>query len=105
MAQYVGTTPKHFFEVDIDLRTAEVIFLTYKQGEGCKQCTILEKTKDDMVIEEALVKTQLTQEETLKFIPDLKVEMQFRARFPSGQTVASNKMFTNYESILKGGVI
>lgn len=105
MAQYRGTTPTHYFEVDIDLRHIEVLFLNYNQGEGCDEKTIIQKTKEDMEITEDMVTTHLTQEETLAFCPKMGVTMQFRGRYPNGQTVACNKMYASFEDILKGGVI
>ena len=105
MAQYRGTTPKHIFETDIDLTTCEVIYLTYEQGPECKPKKILEKVKEDMVVEADKVSVVLTQEETLKFNPDEKIAMQFRVRYPNDDALASNKMYATFEDILKGGVI
>ena len=105
MSQYRGTTPTHIYEVDKDLRTIEVLFLTYKQGDDCNERTVLEKTLADFTITEDTVTTKLTQEETLAFCPDEKVRMQFRGKFPNGDAVACNKMYTDFEHILKGGVI
>ena len=105
MSQYRGTTPTHFFEVDIDLRPCVLIYLTYKQGDGCDELTVLEEVKDDMTITEDLVTVELTQEETLAFCPQKKVKMQFRALYPNGKAVACNEMVTDFKHILKGGVI
>lgn len=105
MSQYRGTTPTHIFEVDIDLRTVTELYLTYKQGDECNQKVVLEKTLDDVVVNEETVVTELTQEETLAFCPEDKVWMQFRVKFPNGQALASNIMVTDFNGILKGGVI
>lgn len=105
MSQYRGTTPTHIFEVDIDLRTIEVLYLTYKQGDGCNERVVLEKALEDLTITEDLVTTKLTQEETLAFCPEEKIRMQFRGKFPNGDAVACNEMVTDFKGILKGGVI
>ena len=96
-----GTTPVNTFEVDVDLRNAEVVYLTYKQGNK----TILEKTKEELTITENEVSIRLTQEETLAFKTTQNVEIQFRARFPDEDAIKSNIINTTAERILKEGVI
>ncbi len=97
-----GTTPTNTFTVDMDLRTADVIYITYKQG-----CTVVvERTKDqlDSITATELTLT-LTQEETLKFNEGGFVAIQIRARFSNGLAVASNIIKTTAGEILKDGVI
>ena len=104
MAQIRGTTPVNIFTVDIDLRPASLIFLTYSQGEGCCTKVILEKTKEDMQITEDTVTVRLSQEDTLAFDPHEKITMQFRAKF-GNTAVACKPMVTGIGEILKQGVI
>jgi hypothetical protein len=106
-----GTTPTNTFTVDMDLRAADVIYITYKQG-----CTVVvERTKDqlDSITATELTLT-LTQDETLKFnrapvntYPSYTdfVSIQIRARFSNGLAVASNIIKTTVGEILKDGVI
>ncbi len=107
-----GTTPTNTFTVDMDLRTADVIYITYKQGDQ----VVVERTKDqlDSITATELTLT-LTQEETLKFnqkpvntystcYTDF-VAIQIRARFSNGLAVASNIIKTTAGEILKDGVI
>lgn len=95
-----GTTPSNTFMTDIDLREADVVYITYaQQGRP-----IVEKTITDMTITQSSVEVMLTQSETLKF-KNAEVEIQIRARFPSGRAVASNIIKTTAERVLKEGVI
>ena len=99
-----GTTPTHTFDVDTDLRGAEVIYITYEQ---CGK-TVLEKTIDDIeTLGEEQISVKLTQEETLRFLDrsDAPVLIQVAARWPTGDTVRSNVIRTNVEAILKEGEI
>lgn len=95
-----GTTPTHRFSVDLDLTSADEIYLTYRQG-----CKTLEKTKDDLTVTPEVVEVALSQEETLLFCDKEKILIQFRVKFPDQTTVASNIIQTTIGEILKEGVI
>ena len=95
-----GTTPTHTFKVNVNLSNAEVIYLTYKQGDK----VTIEKTKEDMEITPTTISVRLTQEDTLAFTK-ASVEVQIRARFSDGTAIASNIMRATSERILKNGVI
>ena len=96
-----GTTPKHIFKTDIDLRDAEVIYLTYKQGGK----TVLTKEISDMEITKDDVTVYLSQPDTLMFSTRGDVDIQIRVRFPDGSAIASNIIGTKVNAILKEGVI
>lgn len=96
-----GTTPTHTIAVDIDLRDAEVIYVTYKQGDKL----VLELEKANLAIAENEISVTLTQEQTLAFGANRMVSVQIRARFHDGTAVASNIMQTTVSAILKNGVI
>ena len=96
-----GTTPSHTFTTDIDLSTAEVVYVTYKQGSK----VILEKDNDGIEITEDSIEVDLSQEETLSFKMGQPVRVQIRARFPDGSAVASNIIQTTADEILKEGEI
>lgn len=102
-----GTTPIHKFWLKtkqgepIDLRSAVVVYMTYKQDGR----VIVEKTKDDMTITEDLIEIQLSQTDTLGFCDKKEVEIECRARFADDQAIASCIVKTPVCKILKEGVI
>lgn len=96
-----GTTPTQIFNVDVDLTSAEVVYVTYKQ----RAYVVLEKSIEDMDITPEQIVFPLTQEDTLRFNTKLPVDIQIRARFPDGNAIASNIIETSAEVILKEGVI
>lgn len=98
---YRGTTPTNTFRTgDIDLSTADVVYITYKQ----RGKVVVEKTKTDCTFGENSVSVTLTQEDTLKFTEN-DVLIQIRARFAGGRAIASNIIETPAMAILKEGVI
>ena len=96
-----GTTPTHIFKTSIDLTEAEVIFITYRQGNK----NVLEKSREDLIITEEQVSVKLTQEETLLFSINDAVKIQIRAKFADQSAIASNVITTKADVILKEGVI
>lgn len=96
-----GTTPTHIFKTKVDLRSVDAIFMTYKQ-EGR---VIVEKTIDDITIEEEQLSLTLTQADTLGFSTIGDVEIQCRAKFPDGAAVASQVIKVPVGKILKEGII
>ena len=95
-----GTTPTNTFTTNLDLSTAEVIYITYQQNGQ----DIIEKNINDITFGEGSLSVELTQEDTLK-LSDREVLIQIRAKFPNGKAVASNIIKTPAEMILKDGVI
>lgn len=95
-----GTTPTHRFRVSVDLREADVVWLTYSQREK----VVVEKNKADLEITENMVTVKLTQEDTLKFKED-SVYVQIRARFADGTAVACPVRRTTAQKVLKEGII
>ena len=96
-----GTTPTHEFTTDIDLSTADKIYITYKQGGVVK----LEKALPDITVTPTKLIVTLTQEETLSFSINKGVEIQIRALLIGGEAIASNVITTTAQKILKEGVI
>lgn len=98
---YRGTTPTNIFTSELDLSTADVLYITYKQlGK-----VLVEKTKSDVTFGDGTITVTLTQDDTLKFSEDKYVYVQIRARFADGSAVASNIIETPAQAILKDGVI
>ena len=96
-----GTTPFCTYQTDIDLSTAEVIYVTFKQGSK----VVLEKAVEDLDVTPTEISIHLTQEETLALNWRQELRMQIRARFPDGTAVKSNIMIGNVGEILKDGEI
>lgn len=96
-----GTTPTHYFEVEIDLTNTAVLYLTYKQGSKI----IVEKEKSDLTVTPEEVSVTLTQEETLAFSDKQDVRIQFRGRYPDGNAVESEILEVEVGEVLKEGVI
>ena len=95
-----GTTPYNRFNVAIDLRDANEVWLTYTQGSRI----VIDKVKSDLTISEKMVELHLTQKETLSLKSNLPVSIQFRANI-GGEAYRSNIIETTVEKILKEGVI
>lgn len=96
-----GTTPTHIFKTSIDLTEAEVIFITYRQGNK----NVLEKSREDLIVTNEQVSVKLTQEETLLFSINEAVKIQIRAKYADQSAIASNVITTKADVILKEGVI
>ena len=98
----IGTTPTHTFTVDVDLRDAVEIWISYAQ----KSKIILNKTLADgiEVTENSLV-VRLTQQDTLAFIQTSPVKIQIRAKYGDGSAIKSMVINTTSDECLKRGVI
>lgn len=96
-----GTTPTHPFDVDVDMTSAIVMFITYAQNGR----TVVEKSIEDITITPTTVTTRLTQEETLRFAEKGEVKMQIRARMPDGEALESDVMYASVGEVLKEGEI
>ena len=101
---YRGTTPPLTFEVPFDPLLAKKIWITFSQDEK----EVFTLTKDDCLFEDKIIKSTLTQEQTLAFLPDLYVQIQIRVSF-SGEKFdnaqASEVITAEVKDILKDGVI
>lgn len=97
-----GTTPTHTFTVDVDLTSATVIYLTYKQNGQ----TIVERSKDEMTVTSEQIQVKLTQDETLAFSTAGNIQIQIRAGFSDGSRIASDILTVSPAGqILKEGSI
>lgn len=91
-----GTTPTHTFTTSIDLRGADKIDVTYKQG-----VVILAFTKADCVITDKSLAVTLTQEESFKFKTyGYRAEVQITAEI-AGKVLKSNVMTVDVSRSLK----
>jgi len=110
---YRATTPTHTFIFDIDPdESFEQILITYVQNDN----VILEKDKSDLTFSsdtshecetQYLASLKLTQEESNLFSanPRSTVTIQLRALTPSGDAVASEKMYLSVQDVLNDEVL
>lgn len=93
------TTPKHTFTFPIDPSEYDGIRITYTQnGE-----LILQKTEEDMTIEENNVAWyKLTQEETGRFKSGIDVKFQAHVKDAAGNVYASEIMTLRVSDVLDG---
>lgn len=96
-----GSTPTCIFDVDMDLREATKVLVTFKQCDTI----VIEKDLPDVTVTETQVQVKLTQAETLKLDDKKRVLMQIRAKFANGDTFPSNVMETTVEELLRDGEI
>ena len=95
-----GTTPTHIFTFPFERENIEELYISYAQ----KRQVVIEKTLEDATFGDGEISVKLTQEETLSFIDGL-VEVQIRVKFLSGDVVASERINTTADRIIKEGVI
>lgn len=103
---YRGTTPTIQINVDIDLREAVALYVTFTQGAE----TIFEKDLPEIGVYEDKLVFALSQTDTLMLSGPASfalapVFFQIRAKMPDGSALASNIMKTTVDRILKNGVI
>lgn len=104
-----GTTPTHTFTLPDDLTSATIstLYITYAQHGT----TVLEKTLDDVTINDGVIICTLTQAETLAFeVLDKhcgcdKVGVQVRLKTSDGVAMASDIVYVTIMDILKDGEI
>lgn len=96
-----GTTPTHTFEVDINTNTIKEVKITYKQNGKL----LFFKKKKDCTIENGVIKTKLTQEETLLFNPEYCVDMQVKILSNGGDVATSDKITRGVEECLDDEVL
>lgn len=97
-----GTTPWIELILDgcEDIGTYKTILITLQQG------TIeINKSKEELTIEENVIRFQLTQEETLGFKRGKTVQIQLRAVDESGNAIASDIITASVSDVLNEEVI
>lgn len=80
-----GTTPTHIFNLPFAASTISKLRLTYAQNGD----TVLEKTETDCTFDGNTVSVKLSQEESLLFEEQYKVELQLKALTTDGETMAT----------------
>lgn len=95
-----GTTQQLTFMLPEAISIA-ALYITFSQNGK----TVLEKTLDDVEVNEKTITLSLSQEDTLKFCAKHAVYIQLRIRDALGNAIASEIIRTDAEAILKEGVI
>ena len=91
-----GSTPKHTFTLPIPTSTVKKVRITYEQlGRE-----ILEKTEDDVKMEENTITLRLTQSETLKFKENKDARIQLKVLTNSGDLLPSQIFTVTVKEIL-----
>ena len=84
-----GTTPTHSFQIPFDTSTIKTVRFVYSQnGE-----VVFVKTGEDVGISADSVATNLTQEETYSFVPDLRVKLILRILTNESKALASDPVW------------
>lgn len=98
-----GTTPTiSVFTDNLNFKDFSEIILSFEQL-GMR----VDKTGEDLEVSSdgKTIKTTLTQQETLAFVADMPLSVQFRAKNDDGVAVASSIGKITVCDVLKGGVI
>lgn len=98
---YRGTTPTLSFELPFDVSEATSLYITISQRYDNIQ---IEKSLEDCSVDGTIATVSLTQEETLRLVPDKPVFIQVRV-VKDGVAMASDMIKTTVKDVLKDGVI
>ena len=96
-----GTTPTHTFTLPFDTSLVETIQITYKQVNNI----VLQKRKEDCVLNSNQVEVSFTQEETFKFNLNQPISIQVRILTVGGDAIASDIVRTSVKMCLDGEVL
>ena len=98
---YRLTTPQHCFDLPFGAERVADLIVSYGQGET----EVLNKRKDDCILEGNVVKVKLTQEDTKMFTPDVSVKIQIRLLTTDGEALASREYVVRCEDVLNDEVL
>lgn len=96
-----GTTPTHIYELPIDENLIQKLHISYAQ----RGVVILTKTEADCTFENGNAVVKLTQEDTLLFDSQLRVEIQMRILTIGEDALASSIYYTSCATLLENEVI
>lgn len=96
-----GTTPVHTFTLPLDTQMVKSIQIIYAQRGEVK----LLRGSDDVKMSGNEVTVTLTQEDTLAFDHEQRVEIQVRVLTLGGEALASNVMYVFCERLLSDEVL
>lgn len=96
-----GTTPTHVFRFPFDTGLLKDLRITYAQnGE-----TVVERSLTDCDLNGNELSFILTQEETLRFSDDVRVERQIRALKTNGKVFATDVEYMSVARVLNEEVL
>lgn len=98
---YRLTTPQHCFNLPFKAERVADLIVSYGQGET----EVLNKRKEDCILEGNVVKVKLTQEDTKMFTPDVSVKIQIRLLTTDGEALASREYVVRCEDVLNDEVL
>ena len=96
-----GTTPTLTFTIPFETSSITALYISFMKAGAVR----VEKDISHCTLGEKTISCALTQEETLKFGNEQKIEIQIRAKKTTGEAVASNVMSVMTSKVLKDGVI
>lgn len=96
-----GTTPDITFNLPFDVSTINNVEVYFAQNDEL----LLEKGYDDCTMSDSTLVVPLTQEDTLKFDFEEKLQIQVRFMFTDGSVDATDIVKGKVGQILKDGVI
>lgn len=98
---YRGTNPIIEMELNCDTSLIEVMYVTFKQGNG----VVFEKEASACTFDGTKASVQLTQEETLLLKAGVPLLVQVRVKLTDGRVMASEIERLNVLDVFKEGVI
>lgn len=103
MAQIIqqGSTPTHKFSTPYEKNEVERAIITYCQNGRI----VLEKSGEEIVIENNSITANLTQEDTLSFDEMGDVKMQIKVKLTNGKVIPSNDMYASVKDVLNKEVM
>lgn len=96
-----GTTADFRISVngDVDITACDSLYFTIKQND-----LEITRSKDELSFDGKTILAELTQEETLKFSPNIIAKAQLRGKY-SGKAFATNIINIVVQNVLKDGAI
>ena len=96
-----GTNPTLTFTLPFEVKTIQKMWVTFSQNDK----EVFTLNKEDCELNGNNVMLQLSQEQTLSLLSNVRVEIQLRVLTFNNASLASNIIKVSVERILKGGVI
>lgn len=97
----IGTTPTHQFVLPFDTELIKAVEIVYSQGSEI----ILKKTEADCTMQDKIVQTTLSQEDTFKFTSEVCVDVQIRVLDKNGTAYSSDIMRVSCRKCLSDEVL
>lgn len=98
---FKGTTPTHIFEIPMDTSLIKEVKITYSQNDE----EILVKRTDDCAIEDGIISTRLSQEDTFLFAGNTFVTIQIRILTTGNDALACEPLMVSVGKCLDDEVL